>query len=92
MTKFLDIHPKVYTISHQTSNQQVKNKKSPQKGGSKVIAKKEIPRENYLTTLQTNELVKTDVISIRSIDHQLYTLKQSRTALTVMYDKMHVVE
>ena len=36
--------------------------------------------------------IKKEVINTRSIDHQLFTLTQTKIALTSMYDKMHLVD
>ena len=69
-------------------DQQVKNKKTL-KG---ISNGKDIKHEDYLSTFQTNELLKKEVISLRSIDRRLSALKQSTIALTSMYDKKHLVD
>ena len=43
--------------------------------------------DDYLETLRTNRLVKHDIVSIRSMNHQLYTLNQPKIALTSFYVK-----
>ena len=51
------------------------------------MIKNDIKFEDYLKTLRTKRLVKKDVIRIRSICHQLYTLNQPKIALSSCYDK-----
>ena len=89
------LNPKVYSIKHQelddNNNVEIGNKKCL-KGVSKVIVKKEITHDDYITVLETNKPVAKTVMSIRSFDHQLYTFKQSKTALTSFYDKMVLVD
>jgi anaerobic ribonucleoside-triphosphate reductase len=57
------------------------------KGESKTVIKNDIKFEDCLKTLTTNKLVKNEVVSIRSLNHQLYTLNQPKIALTSFYDK-----
>ena len=67
------------------------NRKKTRKGVSKVVVKKEIKHGNYVTVIETNEIVKHEVVSIRSFNHQLYTFKQQQLALTLFYDKMQML-
>ena len=53
---------------------------------SKTAIREDIKFDDYLKTLRTNSLVKKDVVSIRSMNHQLYTLNQPKIALTSFYD------
>ena len=57
-----------------------------EKGISKATIKKELKFEDYLNTLRTNRPVEKDVVSFRSMNHQLYTLNQPKIALTSFYD------
>ena len=94
MTEFVALRPKVYSIKHQMLNEcnKVKtNRKKTRKGVSKVVVKKEIKHGNYVTVIETNEIVKHEVVSIRSFNHQLYTFKQQQLALTLFYDKMQML-
>jgi hypothetical protein len=95
ITEMIALNPKVYSIKHQKldddNNVEIGNKKCL-KGVSKVIVKKEITHDDYITVLETNKPVAKTVMSIRSFDHQLYTFKQSKTALTSFYDKMVMVD
>ena len=61
------------------------------KGVSKVVVKNEITHEDYNKVIETNEVIKRDVISIRSFNHQIYTNKMTKVALTSYYDKMKMI-
>ena len=61
------------------------------KGVSKVVLKKEITHKDFVDVLETGKSISKDVISIRSFDHQLYTVKQKKVVLTSWYDKMNMI-
>ena len=42
--------------------------------------------------LDTSESIKKDVVSIRSFNHKVYTIKTNKIALTAYYDKMHMID
>ena len=86
MKEFIALSPKSYAYSYQTIGEATETSKKL-KGASRATIKKEIKFEDYLETLRTNRLVKKDVVSIRSLNHQLYTLNQQKIALTSFYDK-----
>ena len=95
MTEFIALNPKVYSINHQTLNEfnevKIKNKKTL-KGVSKVVVKKEIKHDDYVNVIETNNALTKEVMSIRSFNHQLYTFKQQKIALTSFYDKMQMID
>ena len=62
------------------------------KGISKVVVKKEITHNDYNTVLETGESIKRDVVGFRSFEHQVYTVKTNKTALTAYYDKMYMID
>ena len=66
--------------------------KNTLKGVSKVVVKKQITHEDYTKVLTTNEPISKTVTSIRSFDHQLYTFRQDKVALTSFNDKMIMVD
>ena len=90
----LALNPKVYSFNYQTIDEfnevVIKNKKTL-KGVSKSVVENEITHQDYKNVLDTAESIKRDVTSIRSIDHQLYTYKHPKVALTSYYDKMQMV-
>ena len=61
------------------------------KGVSTVVVKNETTHEDYNNVVETNDVVKRDAISIRSFDHQIYTNKMTKVALTSYYDKMKMI-
>ena len=93
--EFLALNPKVYSIIHQDKDKEGqlldKNKKTL-KGVSKTVVKKEITHKDYQKVLGDNIPIKKNVTSIRSFNHQLYTFKQEKVALTSFYDKMGMVD
>ena len=82
--EFTALNPKVYSFesAHECSKKL--------KGISKVVVEKEITHSDYNNVLETGNKINRDVTSIRSFDHQLYTLKTNKTALTAYYDKMYM--
>ena len=61
------------------------------KGASKVVVKNDIEHEDFKHVLDSNESISKDVYSIRTFNHQLFTILQTKTALTPYYDKMRMV-
>jgi hypothetical protein len=91
MTEFIALNPKVYSIKHQQVDKTIKNKKTL-KGVSKVVVKNEIKHGDYQDVLNTNKQISKKVMSIRSINQQIYTIKQNKIALTSFYDKMKMLD
>jgi hypothetical protein len=95
ITQFVAENPKVYSIEHQDIVDDVIEEKhytKKAKGVSKVVLKKEINHADYIKVLETGKPVVKDVISIRSFNHQLYTVKQKKVVLTSFYDKMNLID
>jgi hypothetical protein len=84
------LNPKVYSNIHQKLNEDneivIENKKIC-KGVSKSTVKNDICNDDYLKTLETNKILKTDVVSLRSFNHIIYTHTDEKVALTSFYDK-----
>ena len=51
------------------------------------MAKNEITHEDYKNTLATGETLIRNTMSFRSVRQQMYTVVQSKKALTTFYDK-----
>ena len=60
------------------------------KGVSKATLKNEIKHCNYLNTLITGQRHTKQITSIRSFNHQLYTIQQEKICLNAYYDKMQL--
>ena len=94
--ELIALNPKVYSIIHQEYNEKNKytywkNKKTL-KGVSKAVVKNDITHNNYVDVISTDEVAVREVVSIRSFDHNLFTYKQDKIALTSFYDKMYMVD
>ena len=61
------------------------------KGVSKVVVKNDIEHEDVKHVLDSNKSISKDVYSIRTFNHQLFTILQTKTALTPYYDNMYMV-
>jgi hypothetical protein len=61
------------------------------KGVSKVVVKNDIKHEDFKHVLDSNESISKDVYRIQSFNQQLFTIVQTKTALTPYYDKMYMV-
>mgnify|MGYP003342229251 CR=1 FL=1 len=57
-----------------------------------MSVKKEIKHENYKNVLETGKSITKEVTGIRSLSHELYTVKQVKTALNTFYDKMYMTD
>ena len=77
-------------LAYEQNEIEIHNKKTL-KGVSKVVVKKEITHNDYVNVLNTNNPISKTVTSIRSFDHQLYTTKVDKVALTSFYDKMCMI-
>ena len=63
------------------------------KGVSKVVVKEEISHSNYLDIINEKEAtINKDVTTLRSFNHQTYTLVQNNVALIGFYDKMKMIK
>ena len=71
--EFLALSPKSYTYNYQTLEETTEASKKL-KGESKTVIKKDIKFDDYLNTLKNIRLLKKDVVSIRSLDHQYIAL------------------
>ena len=86
MKEFTALNPKVYSFEG------VNESSKKLKGVSKVVVKKEIQHNDYNNVLKTGQVIKKDVVGIRSFNHQLYTVKTNKTALTSYYDKLYMTD
>jgi hypothetical protein len=60
------------------------------KGVSSVVVKNEITHDDYKNTLATGETLIRNTMSFRSVRQQMYTVVQSKKALTTFYDKLQM--
>ena len=90
--EFTALNPKVYSIIHEhfdkDKNKIIDKNTKKLKGVSKAVVKNQITHQDYVNVWKTNKSITKEVIGIRSLNHQLYTYKQDKIALTSYYDKM----
>ena len=94
MKEFTALSPKVYSFTNESHPEfeEGKDNFKKLKGISKVVVKKEIKHNDYNDVLESGKKLNRDVVSIRSFEHQLYTVKTNKTALTAYYDKMFMID
>ena len=94
--ELLAMNPKVYSILHQhydengVYHEDYNTKKL--KGLSKVVVKKNLAHDDYNTVLTTDQPIARDTTSLRSFNHNVYTLTQTKIALSSWYDKMVMLD
>ena len=91
---FLALNPKIYMHNHQALNNDNEifiETSKVLKGVSAIVVENEIKDQDYKDALEKGAIVKRDVTSLRSFDHQVYTYKQNKIALTSHYDKMKMI-
>ena len=89
--EFVSVSPKCYRYNVHTVDKHKQNCKK-MKGINKVVIKKEIKHEDFVNTLNSNHILKRDNVNFRSFNHQVYTITQSKIALTSFYDRMHLMD
>ena len=94
MKAYTALNPKVYSFTNQTHEDFEKGKDTFKKlkGISRVVVKNEITHEDYNQVLKDGKSIKRDVVSIRSFNHKVYTIKTNKIALTAYYDKMYMID
>ena len=58
------------------------------KGVSNIVVKLDIKHDDYINSMSTNNQVKKNVIAIRSVDHQTYTIKHDKIGFNSFDNKM----
>ena len=87
ISEFVSVSPKCYSYNvHTVDKHKTKN------SFHKVVIKKEIRHEDFVNTLNSNQIFKRDHVNFRSVAHQVYTITQSKIAFTSFYGKMHLID
>ena len=89
--EFVSVSPKCDSYNVHTVDKHKQNCKK-MKGISKVVVKKEIKHADFVNTLNSNQILKRDNVNFKSFNHQVYTITQSKIAVTSFYDKMHLID
>ena len=91
MIEFIGLTPKIYSYNYLTLTGEVINKKTL-KGISKTTVEKDINHNDYVKTKESSVNIEKDMTTIRSFKHRIYTIKQTKTALSSFYDKMRMID
>ena len=91
MIQFIGLTPKIYSYNYLTLTGEVINKKTL-KGISKTTVEKDVKHSEYVQAKTTNVNIEKEMTTIRSFKHRIYTIKQTKTALTSFYDKMRMID
>ena len=90
-------NPQFYNVISKTGDDTEEHKlifknKKTLKGVSKAVVKNEITHKDYVQVHKDMIPIKRHVSSIRSFDHNVYTFRTEKIALTSYYDKMNMVD
>ena len=94
MIEFISRSRKVYSYICKTGvdDDIVEKNVKKLKGVSKAVVKNQITHQDFNAVLHSGKSIKRDIVAIRSLKHQLYTIKQSKVALTAYYDKFAMLD
>ena len=81
---FCALNPRFYSYISESKNV------NKCKGVSKVVVDNETTHDDYKHTLATGETLVRDVMGFRSVRQQVYTVVQSKKALSTFYDKFQM--
>ena len=87
ITEFVGLRPKLYSF---VTMNNVEEKKC--KGIRKTVVKNKISFNNYKKCLFEKSVIMKEQYNIRSYDHQLFTEKQNKVALSPFDDKRYILE
>ena len=88
-TESVALNPKCYSVTHLKNDDTFKNTKKS-KGVSKYVAKHPITHDTYMDTMKANEMLSRDVVSLRSKDYMIRTIKNTNNVVNSFYDKMQL--
>ena len=87
MVEFAGLRPKLYSFLTLEDKEEKKCK-----GIKKSVVKNKITFNDYKDCLFNNSILLQEQYGIRSYDHQVYTEKQNKVALTPFDDKRHILD
>ena len=88
--EFIGLKAKMYSLKYREKGRIVESKKA--KGVNKCVVKKRVSHQDYKDCLLKNATIYRDSTSIRSIGHQIYTLKQNKKSLSTFDDKRYILD
>ena len=90
LVEFVGLKAKMYSLKHFNRGKIVETRKA--KGVKKCVVKKRVSHDDYKDCLFKNSTIYRSSTSIRSIGHQLYTLKQNKKSLSAFDDKRYILD
>ncbi|GFR01289.1 gastrula zinc finger protein XlCGF57.1 [Trichonephila clavata] len=84
--EFVGLRAKMYSMLTPDSE------KKTAKGVSKVVVQQKLKHSNYLQCLKENKSTKENMILIKSENHDIYTVRQNKTALSSFDDKRYILD
>ncbi|GFQ87084.1 uncharacterized protein TNCT_173661 [Trichonephila clavata] len=84
--EFVSLRAKMYSMLTPDSE------KKTAKGVSKVVIQQKLKHSNYLQCLKENKSTKENMILIKSENHDIYTVRQNKTALSSFDDKRYILD
>jgi len=88
ITEFVGLRSKLYAYTVDGEN----HDHMKAKGVKSSVVKKQIQFENYKQTLFNRQSYNVSQNTFRSYKHQLYTISQTKVALSAVDDKIHICE
>ncbi|GFW95213.1 uncharacterized protein TNCV_314171 [Trichonephila clavipes] len=84
--EFVGLRAKMYSMLTPDSE------KKTAKGVSKVTIQQKLKHSNYLQCLKECKSTKENMFLIKSENHDIYTIKQNKTALSSFDDKRYILD
>ncbi|GFT06493.1 uncharacterized protein NPIL_670601 [Nephila pilipes] len=84
--EFVGLRAKMYSMLTPDSE------KKTAKGVSKVVIQQKLKHSNYLQCLKENKSTKENMVLIKSENHDIYTVRQNKTALSSFDDKRYILD
>lgn len=88
--EFIGLRPKMYSIKYMEDNKQVEKKTA--KGIKKSVTKRKIRHANYKECLFEKKQSMASMNQIRSVNHQLYSIKLNKIGLSPYDDKRYILD
>ena len=86
ISQFVGLRPKLYSVLLENEN------KKAARGVKKAIIRKHLRHEQYLTSLLKGKMYKHSMKTIRSYNHELYTLNLKKVSLSPLDDKRFLLK
>ncbi len=85
------MNPTCYSFKHLTKGD-IENNTKKSKFVSKYVVKHEFQHDNYVIAMKTNELLRRNVLSLRSQDNRIRSINNENIAFNSFYYKMQLID